>query len=1040
MQRQGREERWSLLGRGRGGWREKLLIIGLLIGSLVLLLGTTALACEIDQVIPDQGFPGDIVVVTLEGFGFGFSQVEQVTFGPGIEVTILDLPPPTGEPIPDSLVVQIFIEETAAPGPRRVEVLGSVFSCEAPDGFTVGSSFPEPSTTIDRVIWNGFPSNIGEIGTVIDLGEGSPETLFLNVVADFNGDGLIADYVTDWGLQPEWLVRNLPIPPDVEGTLLVGASFPILDGAITPGSSFAVGDILLDTPATTPPIAPTGTTVVGTTMRLTTSPGKEEPVPATLQPTEWEFSLTTWGFPVDLVFRKGVPDIPQKPNECAPTATANSLRWLAQNNGFNDKLPASNGDLVKALGQAMKTSSTSGTTDANMVNGKKQFIKDKGLPLTVEGQDNNGAGGLAKAKPTFDFLLEQLRKGQDVEMGFTFTGGGGHWVTVVGLVRFGNKLGVFIHDPDDGDKGTPKTQFYELERRSDGYLKMKGYGADHYIDIIVAESPSAKCPTQKPTAMVSPAQPSASSGHSTPRTITFDGTPSHDNDNCGDPPAIRKYEWTVTENLLPDPEQPSAQPLSGTGPTFTVTLKAPGTYTVQLAVTDNDGETDSTTVQVTIGNRKPRIKITERRVELTPSGQVRRWVIKFKAKDPNRPDEDLQKDIDVSYQDTTGTHQVSGAPPLHVDFTGGWAIVSAEITATDRHGAKGVLNDIVLLWRSGAARQQLQQHLQGGGANAFLQAQLQRILRNKKGQQWIDDNPGKAASAIDRALNRIVNMQLRNTFRKVVVPSQSGTTMALQEEEIWEGMYQEGAELLGIVPTASFSFSPTSPQSGEPVAFDASTSVPSEEGGELVSYEWDFDDDGEVDAEGPMASFTFTAPGDYDVTLRVVDDTGAEDLEIVTVSVGGEATSSVCNYAGADKIIDGADLIRAIQAYARGEIGGAELIQLIQYYATGMECDRPLSGAAAALAAVPFALEGINYDGRAFAAEGTGIAAIDVQVYDLAGRLVFSGTAAGNRLAFAGMSDQGRPLANGVYLYTVTAYGAGGGSSRSRVQKLVLLR
>jgi hypothetical protein len=154
----------------------------------------------------------------------------------------------------------------------------------------------------------------------------------------------------------------------------------------------------------------------------------------------------------------------------------------------------------------------------------------------------------------------------------------------------------------------------------------------------------------------------------------------------------------------------------------------------------------------------------------------------------------------------------------------------------------------------------------------------------------------------------------------------------------------------------------------------------------------------------------------------------------------GEQASLICELAGADKIVDGADLIGAIQDYARGEIDGAQLIQIIQYYATGTECDQPLSTTTAALAAVPFALEDISYDGQAFVAEGTGIAAIDVRGYNLAGQTVFSGSATGNILAFTGLSSDGHVLANGVYLYTMIAYGVGGEVARSRVQKLVLLR
>lgn len=43
-----------------------------------------------------------------------------------------------------------------------------------------------------------------------------------------------------------------------------------------------------------------------------------------------------------------------------------------------------------------------------------------------------------------------------------------------------------------------------------------------------------------------------------------------------------------------------------------------------------------------------------------------------------------------------------------------------------------------------------------------------------------------------------------------------------------------------------------------------------------TTYEWDLNGDGSTDATGPSAAFNYATEGSYDVTLRVVDDTGAE--------------------------------------------------------------------------------------------------------------------------------------------------------------------
>jgi PKD repeat protein len=76
-------------------------------------------------------------------------------------------------------------------------------------------------------------------------------------------------------------------------------------------------------------------------------------------------------------------------------------------------------------------------------------------------------------------------------------------------------------------------------------------------------------------------------------------------------------------------------------------------------------------------------------------------------------------------------------------------------------------------------------------------------------------------------------------------------------------------------PVADYEFSPSSPEAGEDVQFDGGYSSDSD--GSISSYEWDFDNDGDIDATGatPVASFTYA--GEYPVTLIVTDDDGETD-------------------------------------------------------------------------------------------------------------------------------------------------------------------
>jgi PKD repeat protein len=97
-------------------------------------------------------------------------------------------------------------------------------------------------------------------------------------------------------------------------------------------------------------------------------------------------------------------------------------------------------------------------------------------------------------------------------------------------------------------------------------------------------------------------------------------------------------------------------------------------------------------------------------------------------------------------------------------------------------------------------------------------------------------------------------------------------------------------------PTAAFSFSPTSPMTGETVTFDASESTDSD--GSIVEYRWDFDGDGSVDATTQSASIThaFSTAGDHAVELTVVDDDGATDSTTKTVTVEAADDGDVAYY------------------------------------------------------------------------------------------------------------------------------------------------
>jgi hypothetical protein len=71
-------------------------------------------------------------------------------------------------------------------------------------------------------------------------------------------------------------------------------------------------------------------------------------------------------------------------------------------------------------------------------------------------------------------------------------------------------------------------------------------------------------------------------------------------------------------------------------------------------------------------------------------------------------------------------------------------------------------------------------------------------------------------------------------------------------------------------PVAEFVFSPASPKVGEPVRFDASDSFDPD--GQIVKYEWDFESDGTIDAQGVQVEHVFNRASTFTVTLTVTDN------------------------------------------------------------------------------------------------------------------------------------------------------------------------
>jgi len=135
-------------------------------------------------------------------------------------------------------------------------------------------------------------------------------------------------------------------------------------------------------------------------------------------------------------------------------------------------------------------------------------------------------------------------------------------------------------------------------------------------------------------------------------------------------------------------------------------------------------------------------------------------------------------------------------------------------------------------------------------------------------------------------------------------------------------------------------------------------------------------------------------------------------------------------------VIDDAEFFEAIDGWVAGTVSDDLFFQVLDAWVT----QAPIAGASVeglSLGAVELTL---GSEAATFAVSGQGITSMGVEIFTLSGALVFAQEAPGTKLTWNLNTNDGRPVANGVYLYVVTVRGSDGRVLRSEVNKFVVLR
>jgi len=251
---------------------------------------------------------------------------------------------------------------------------------------------------------------------------------------------------------------------------------------------------------------------------------------------------------------------------------------------------------------------------------------------------------------------------------------------------------------------------------------------------------------------------------------------------------------------------------------------------------------------------------------------------------------------------------------------------------------------------------------------------------------------------------------------------------------------------------------------GDEVQLDGSASS-DPEGGEL-SFAWTLVSQPSESsaslsgADTAEPSFTADAPGDYVVELTVEDPQGATATDSVRITAqedtddlgdldgDGDVTildaRIVCEAVLGDRTLSEAERQLADVAPPEGEIT-LEDAQWIADAAVGrrsLSAPAESSNASSVQSLQLLALNVLrqHHGGLEVRATGLGIDAVRLGIYNLNGQTAYqSDWTDGSRLSWAGVTDRGRQLANGVYLASVSVRGEDGTLHRE-VRKVVILR
>ncbi len=465
-------------------------------------------------------FVQTIMITDIQGLDFGsnpgFAEVQLIFISDPVEWTAtIDGDWLTMEPLSGIGTTTLFVEYAENLGPRRTARI----IIETPGG-------EAEAITIEIRQFQNMPTIMMPVEfSILEFTHTDPMLLPYTARASFSYTPIdtmlffsLLARVDDTS-EPAWVLQNIPMPESYwhDSTQEISARFDLGLLGFVHGQSIEhlqYSYTLSYEPDTIMPVAPEYSyldapvqySIIDAFGRLI----EDILVPDTI----WTYFTPDWARPFEVTNKyyvgcemvNGDLDSSKyalEKNGCGPAAATNSLKWLMKKHQDDINWPPEWHEGFKELAALMEQKGN-GVKDGNFIRGKLDIIEAYNLPIKVKYQDNGYQGdvkstsGNSSAKchdatntsyPTKEWMMGELKDKEDVEVGFTYPSGKGHWVVLTGTHSVSGRPGIFYKHDGKQKKTEAKEvkQEHSWIKEEDGKMKLSNEG-NAVIDIVVSES------------------------------------------------------------------------------------------------------------------------------------------------------------------------------------------------------------------------------------------------------------------------------------------------------------------------------------------------------------------------------------------------------------------------------------------------------------------------------------------------------------------------------------------------------------------------